>query len=269
MAVTGTGHAKERALGVAIVDDEPLARRGVRRLVSTQAGFRVVGEAETGTEARELIERARPDVVLLDVQMPDGSGLDAIRRVAPAERPVTIFVSAYDDYAVDAFGVRAVDYVLKPFTDARLIESLERAREAYRARELTARDVAGDLDPSPWLVQIVARSVGRSDVVPVSDLQWIEAVGYYVRLHAGGAEVLHRESLDSLAARLDPALFVRTHRSAIVRVDAIRRVRRTRSGAREATLATGQRIPVSRAGWTVLRARLTVSPDEISRGQVS
>ena len=90
---------------MAIVDDEPLARRGVRRLVSAQAGFRVVGEAETGAEARELIERARPDVVLLDVQMPDGSGLDAIRRVAAAERPVTIFVSAYDDYAVDAFGV--------------------------------------------------------------------------------------------------------------------------------------------------------------------
>ena len=251
-------------LGVAIIDDEPLARRGVRRLVASQTGFRVVGEAETGSEARALIERLRPDVVLIDVQMPDGSGLDAIRRVAAPERPVTVFVSAYDDYAVDAFGVRAVDYVLKPFTDARLIESLERAREAHSVRELTARAAAGELNPSPWLVQIVARSVGRSDVVPVSDLQWIEAVGYYVRLHAAGTPVLHRESLDSLAAKLDPTVFVRVHRSAIVRVDSIRRVRRTRSGAREATLATGQRVPVSRAGWTALRPRLSTQADAMT-----
>jgi len=141
--MTAGRHPIDRALGVAIVDDEPLARRGVRQLVSAQAGFRVVGEAKTGSEPRALIERTRPDVVLLDVQMPDGSGLDAIRQVAPAERPVTIFVSAYDDYALDAFGVRAVDYVLKPFTNARLIESLARAREAHLARGLT-RDLARD-----------------------------------------------------------------------------------------------------------------------------
>ena len=257
MAVTGTGHAMERALGVAIVDDEPLARRGVRRLVSAQAGFRVVGEAETGTEARELIERARPDVVLLDVQMPDGSGLDAIRRVAAAERPVTIFVSAYDDYAVDAFGVRAVDYVLKPFTDARLIESLERAREAHRARDLARGAAAGEnASVGRWATQIVVRSVGRNDLVPVSGIHWIEAVGYYVRLHAANATLLHRESLESLAGRLDPAAFARVHRSSIVRLDAIRRTRRLRSGSREVTLASGQRVVVSRAGWTEIRHRV-------------
>src|SRR5690348_7351795 len=187
-----------RVLGVAIVDDEPLARYGLRKLVSMQTGFRVVGEAETGAEARELIERARPDVVLLDVQMPDGSGLDAIRRVPVTERPVTIFVSAYDDYALDAFGVRAVDYVLKPFSDARLIESLGRAREATLARELTSEP----LGTTVWPTQIVVRSVGRNDLVPVSSIGWIEAVGYYVRLHAADSTLLHRESLESLAARL-------------------------------------------------------------------
>lgn len=242
----------DRALGVAIVDDEPLARRGVRRLVSAQSGFRVVGEAETGTEARALIERARPDVVLLDVQMPEGSGLDAIRRVAPAERPVTIFVSAYDDYAVDAFGVRAVDYVLKPFTDARLIESLARAREAHLARDLTRERTAASAGTAP----IIVRSVGRNDLVPVSDIHWIEAVGYYVRLHATSSTLLHRESLDSLAARLDPSAFVRVHRSSIVRVDAIRRTRRLRSGSHEVTLASGQRVIASRAGWAALRGRV-------------
>ena len=248
----------DHPLGVAIVDDEPLARRGVRRLVSSQAGFRVVGEAETGSEARELIERARPDVVLLDVQMPDGSGLDAIRRVAPQERPVTIFVSAYDDYAVDAFGVRAVDYVLKPFTDARLIESLSRAREAHTARAL-ARDAAvrESTGATTFATQIVVRSVGRNDVVPVGDIHWIEAVGYYARLHSTRATLLHRESLDSLAARLDPATFARVHRSSIVRVDAIRRTRRLRSGTHELTLVSGQRVVVSRSGWSSLRGRVT------------
>jgi two-component system LytT family response regulator len=196
--------------------------------------------------------------------MPDGSGLEAIRRCAPEERPVTVFVSAYDDYAVDAFGVRAVDYVLKPFTDARLIESLERAREAHRARELAARAAVGADTLSRWPVQIVVRSVGRSDVIPISDLHWIEAVGYYVRLHAAGVTVLHRESLESLASRLDPDRFVRVHRSSIVRVDAIRRVRRTRTGAREATLTTGQRMAVSRAGWSELRTRMRDAGDRPS-----
>jgi two-component system LytT family response regulator len=257
VALTGNdARTSDRALGVAIVDDEPLARRGVRRLVAAQAGFRVVGEAETGTEAQALIERARPDVVLLDVQMPDGSGLEAIRRVAVYERPVTIFVSAYDNYAVDAFGVRAVDYVLKPFTDARLIESLDRAREAHHARSLTRESDTAAPGISAWPAQIVVRSIGRNDVVPVADVHWFEAVGYYVRLHATSATLLHRESLESLASRLDPNVFARVHRSSIVRVDAIRRTRRTRSGAHEVTLASGQRVAVSRAGWIGLRARV-------------
>ena len=251
----GQPNANTRVLDVAIVDDEPLARRGVRRLVAGQSGFRVVGEAETGAEARALIERTRPDVVLLDVQMPDGSGLDAIRRVPVADRPVTIFVSAYDDYALDAFGVRAVDYVLKPFTNARLLESLDRAREATLARDLTREP----LGTSAWPVQIVVRSVGRNDLVPVSDLHWIEAVGYYVRLHATSATLLHRESLDSLAARLDPTAFVRVHRSSIVRLGAIRKTRRTRTGAHELILAAGQRVGVSRSGWGMLRGRLDAS----------
>ena len=260
MAVASPGtHASTVSLGVAIVDDEPLARRGVRRLVDAQVGFRVVGEARTGTEARELFARARPDVVLLDVQMPNGSGLDAIRRVPPDDRPVTIFVSAFDDYAVDAFEIRAVDYVLKPFTDARLIESLVRAREAYVARDL-ARSVgdARKRTHEPWATQIVVRSIGRNDIVRVADIHWIEAVGYYVRLHAANATLLHRESLESLAARLDAGAFVRVHRSSIVRVDAIRRTRRTRSGAHEVTLASGQRVAVSRTGWAALRGHTVV-----------
>ena len=259
MAVASTHTAATpRTLGVAIVDDEPLARTGVRRLVAAQSGFRIVGEAETGTEARELIVREKPDVVLLDVRMPDGSGLDAIRGLEPDDRPVTIFVSAYDHYAVDAFGVRAVDYVLKPFTDARLIESLGRAREAHLARGIT---YAPGLHParaasSSWPAQIVVRSVGRNDIVQIADIEWIEAVGYYVRLHAAKSTLLHRESLDSLAGRLDPAVFARVHRSSIVRIDAVRRTRRMRTGGHEVTLASGQRVAVSRAGWSTLRERV-------------
>ena len=255
MALTSTdARTPGRTLGVAIVDDEPLARRGVRQLVAAQEGFRVVGEAETGSEARALLERSRPDVVLLDVRMPGGSGLDAIRQVSPHERPATIFVSAYDDYAVDAFAVRAVDYVLKPFTDARLIESLGRARDALEMRALARLGADNATPAGAWPTQIVVRSVGRNDVVPVSEIEWIEAVGYYARLHMPTAAFLHRESLDSLAARLDPNAFARVHRSSIVRLDAIRRTRRTRAGNHELTLASGHRVTVSRAGWARLRA---------------
>jgi len=235
-------------LRVAVIDDEPLARRGMRRLVARQSGYVVVGEANTGRSARDLILSDRPDIVLLDVQMPDGSGLEAIRGMPAAERPVTVFVTAHDNFAVDAFGVRAVDYVLKPFTDSRLIEALEHARESHAFRAGTA--------PPPTGGHIVVRSVGRTDVVYVADIVWIEAVGYYARLHTARAALLHRESLESLAARLDAAVFVRIHRGAIVRLDAVRHTTRLKTGSRELTLSTGHRVPVSRAGWTLLRDML-------------
>ncbi len=238
---------------VAIIDDEPLARRGIRRLIEELPDFRVVGEAGTGAQAYDLIVRTRPDAVLVDVQMPDGSGLQAIKRLPAADRPLTIFVTAHESYAVEAFGVRAVDYVLKPFADARLVEALDRARQAHRLRA-----AAGDRDDAQPSAagQIIVRSLGRTDVVPIDELQWIEAVGYYVRLHTGGAALLHRESMDSLAMRLDPARFVRVHRSTIVRLDAIRQTRRTRTGSYQLFLATGHRVAVSRSGWTLLRSAL-------------
>jgi two-component system, LytTR family, response regulator len=242
-------HPTAAPLTVAIVDDEPLARKGMRTLVA-RAGFRVVAEAGSGSEAYDTIVRTRPDVALVDVQMPDGSGLQAIARIPEAERPMTVFVTAYEQHAVHAFGVRAVDYVLKPFTDDRLAEALERARAAHGLRMLAARTAQPRAD---WPHQIVVRSLGRAILVPVPDVRWIEAVGYYVRLHTARGTLLHRESLESLARRLDPECFVRVHRSAIVAVEAIGQARRRRTGGHELVLTTSHRVPVSRAGWAALR----------------
>jgi two-component system, LytTR family, response regulator len=238
-------------LTVVIIDDEPLARRGIRRLIGGAPSFRVVGEAESGGEAREVITRLRPDIVLLDVRMPDGSGLDAIRAIPIASRPIAIFVSAHESHAVEAFDVRAVDYVLKPFTDGRLLEALDRAREAHELRRFAATELPVPDRPG---AQIVVRSIGRTDLVRVDDVLWIEAVAYYARLHTATHAILHRESLESLEARLDRDRFVRVHRSAIVRLDVIRQVRRTRTGARELVLSTGARVAMSRRGWAQLRA---------------
>jgi two-component system, LytTR family, response regulator len=243
-----------RALSVVIADDEVLARRGVRAVIEARGGCRVVAEAETGSEAREAILRTRPDLVLVDVQMPGGTGLDVLRSLPPDERPVTVFITAYDSYAVDAFGVRAADYVLKPFTDARLLEAIDRARESHAIR-------AGAIGPPPVgrsVEHLMVRSIGRTDLVRVADLIRVEAVGYYARLHTSRAILLHRETLDSLAERLDPAVFVRVHRSAIVRLDAIRQVRKVAPTGRYEVVVGGAAVAVSRRGWQLLRSRMAL-----------
>jgi two-component system LytT family response regulator len=240
---------------VLIADDEPLARRGVRAVIERRGGCRVVGEASSGSEVRASILTKRPDLVLLDVQMPGGTGLDAIRSLPPDERPITVFITAHETHAVDAFGVRAADYVLKPFTDARLLEAIERARES---RDFHHR-AAGPPAVGRAAEQIVVRSIGRADLVRIHDLVWVEALGYYARLHTKSGTLLHRESLDSLEAKLDLATFVRVHRSAIVRVGAIDEARRTPNGGRVLCLVGGARVPVSRQGWGRLRPRLGAS----------
>lgn len=218
-----------RDVRVLIVDDEPVARAGLRQLVAATARFQVVGEAASAADAREAIGRLIPDVVLLDVEMPAEDGFAAVR--PPGDLPVYVFVTAHAAHAVRAFDVRAIDYVLKPFSDSRFADAMERARVAVQAARRPLR--------------IAVRDAGRIRYVDVGAIDWIAAADYYVELHIGGDVLLHRESLRALAARLDPARFVRVHRGAMVNRERIAEVRQ-RGRTWEVVLAGGDVVPIAR-----------------------
>jgi len=219
---------------VLIVDDEPFARAGLRKMVAADRALTVVGEAASASAARAAIARLLPDIVLLDVEMPAEDGFAA---VAEGELPVFVFVTAHAAHAVRAFEVRALDYVLKPFSDRRFTEAMARAKAAVAARR-----------PQ----RLTVRDAGRVRYIAFDAIEWIAAADYYVELHVGSEVVLHREPLQALAARLDPQRFVRVHRQAIVNRDRIIEVRQ-RGSQWEAVLAGGEVVPVARRARHRLR----------------
>jgi len=221
---------------VLIVDDEPFARAGLRQMLAGDRTVTVVGDAGSARAARDAIARLAPDIVLLDVEMPAEDGFAA---VAPddGELPVFVFVTAHAVHAVRAFEVRAIDYVLKPFSDRRFADAMVRAKAAVAARR-----------PQ----RIAVRDTGRVRYIAFDAIEWIAAADYYVELHVGGEVVLHREPLQALAARLDPRRFVRVHRGAIINRDRIVEVRQ-RSGQCEAVLASGEVVAVARRARHRLR----------------
>jgi two-component system LytT family response regulator len=220
---------------VLIVDDEPFARAGLRKMMAADRALTVVGEAASASAAREAIARLLPDIVLLDVEMPAEDGFAAI---APEdELPVFVFVTAHAMHAVRAFEVRALDYVLKPFSDRRFAEAMARAKAAVAARR-----------PQ----RIAVRDAGRVRYVAFDAIEWIAAADYYVELHVGGEVLLHREPLHALAARLDPRQFVRVHRAAVVNRHRIVELRQ-RARQWEALLASGEVVPVARRARDRLR----------------
>jgi two-component system LytT family response regulator len=227
---------------VLVAEDEPLARAGIARLVSATPGCEVVGAVGNGEAAVAAIEALRPDLVLLDVQMPACDGFEVIRRVGPERMPKVVFITAYEEFALRAFEVHAVDYLLKPFEDERLRSALMHARwtDAATLARLVERD------------RIEVRTGARVVMVPIGEIDWIEGASYYSMLHSGKDVHLVRETLQSLEERLSPARFVRVHRSAIVQLD---RVRELRDG-RVLVLRDGSRVPVSRARRASVRAAL-------------
>ena len=232
-----------------VVDDEPLARGELARLVAATPGFEGVGQAEDGDAAVAAIASLRPDLVLLDVQMPGRDGFEVIRAVGPERMPPVIFVTAWDSFALRAFEVHALDYLLKPFEDRRLREALARARpDAGLARRLEAA-IAGRAPEPRFQVRLGQRVV----LVPSGEIDWVEGAGYYALLHAGARSHLLREAMRRIEARLDPALFLRVHRSAIVQLD---RVRELRPGRRALLLQDGTEVRVSRGRWTALLGAL-------------
>jgi two-component system LytT family response regulator len=246
-----------------IVDDEPLARRGIRQLLETCVDVDVVGECRNGREALVAFDTLTPDLVFLDVQMPELDGLEVVRARGASRMPYVIFVTAYDEFAVRAFEAHALDYLVKPVNEARFAAALERVRERMRfaeALELTRR--IGDLlashdrqrtpeDAQRAAIQLPARRLvvptATGDLVLDADeIDWIQAEDYYAAVHARGRRHLIRESLASLEQRLDPVRFVRVHRSAIVRLDRVREMRSASAGESVLVLRDGTRVPVSR-----------------------
>ena len=202
-----------------IVDDEPLARDGLRMLLAEYEDIQCVGEAGNAEDALELVDEVEPDLVFLDMQMPGMSGLE-LAAALPAERtPAIVFVTAYDEFALRAFDVHALDYVLKPIDEQRFAEAIRRARVQHRL-DRHSREA---LVERP--TRITIRDGDSVVFVPVDDIDWVEAADYYVEIHAGGRSYLMRETMQRLQAQLDPERFVRIHRSRLVNRDRVREIR--------------------------------------------
>ncbi len=211
-----------------IVDDEPLARELLRSMLEHVADIEVVGEAGDGLAAVDEIERLRPDILFLDVQMPELDGFQVVRELDHERLPVIIFVTAYDQYALRAFEISAIDYLLKPFDEERLGRAVERARSQLSGRERNDLDrrvldlLQAATSREQHLDRLVVRTEDRAILVRTSDLDWIEASGKYVKLHVGRVEHTLRESMSRLEDQLDPRTFMRISRFCIVNIDRIR-----------------------------------------------
>ena len=232
-----------------IVDDEAPARRRIRRLLGAERDIVIAGECGDGDTALALIAREQPDLVFLDVQMPERDGFDVLKALPPAPLPAILFVTAHDRYALRAFDVHAVDYLLKPFTAERFRTAVARARE--RMARTTESGGVASLAASlraqpPYVTRLPVRTTSGTAFVDLASVDWMDAADNYVRLHARGREYLVRETLASLETQLDPARFVRVHRSAIVRIDCVAEIRSESHGDAEVALRDGTRIAVSR-----------------------
>lgn len=241
-----------------IVDDEAPARRRARRLLLAAPDITVVADCGDGDAALATIRRQRPDLILLDVQMPERDGFEVVKALAPDDLPAIIFVTAHDRYALQAFDVHAVDYLLKPVTADRLQRALQRVRErlASRQPDRALAELAASLrHPPAYLSRVAVPERGRSVIVDLADVAWIEAADNYVRLHVERREYLLRETLARLETRLDPARFVRIHRSVLVALDRIATVRPLSHGDADVQLRDGTRLTASRT-W---RGRLMLA----------
>ena len=247
-------------VGVLIVDDEEPARLLLDELLSAEPGVRVLARCANGFEAVKAAAELRPDVVFLDVEMPKLSGFEVLELIDPAI--AVVFVTAYDQYALRAFEVHAVDYVLKPFRPERLREALARAKERVARPLLDPAELSRSArPPGQYLERIAVRDGPRIHVIPVERLDYAEAQDDYVALKSEGRTYLKQQTLGSLEASLDPGRFIRVHRSYVVRLDVVRSLELYAKNSRVAVLADGTRVPVSREGNVRLKGMLDEGPD--------
>jgi two-component system LytT family response regulator len=242
---------------VAIVDDEELARGVVREFLRDEPGVQIVAECANGFEAVKAVSDLKPDLLLLDVQMPKLTGFEVVELVGREQ--AVIFVTAYDQYALKAFEVHAVDYLLKPFERPRLLEALERARARVAARGREPADgalaAAAASRPRP-LDRVLVRDGAKVHIVPVGRVDYVQAQDDYVSIHAEGRSLLKEQTLGDLEATLDAARFVRIHRSYLLNIDRLARVEPTSKDSRVAILKDGTQLPVSRSGYQRLEELL-------------
>lgn len=238
-----------------VCDDEPDAREGIVELLRRDTEIILVGEARNGTEAAAAIERQSPDLVLLDIQMPKLDGLAVVTEAVNAGRsPVFVFVTAYDEYALKAFEVHALDYLLKPFSDARFFEAIRLAKARVRERRACAQEL--EIAAVDYLEHFMVRLGGKVTLLRTADVDWIEADDYYARLHVGERSYLVRETMQRLEVRLDPRRFVRVHRSAIIQIDRLRRIEPHTKRSHVLTLVDGTRLVLSRGRRSALEAAI-------------
>ena len=227
------------AIRALVVDDEEHARESVRALLEAQPRWQVIGECDSAGALRDALVHTPVDVVFLDIRLPDDDGMSLARLLRDSPRsPLVVFTTAFEQYAVDAFEVQAIDYLLKPFDDARFQAALRRAEQA-----LSAASQRGD---QRYCQRLVIRSIGRVQFVEVAQIDWLEASGNYVEVHTGKESFLHRERMRVLEAQLDPAEFVRIHRSIIVNRAAVAQIRPIAAGDHAVILRGGQRLRLSR-----------------------
>jgi two-component system LytT family response regulator len=235
------------------VDDEPLARERIRDILETDSEIEIIGECASGQEAIEAIGRQSPDLVFLDVEMPGKDGFAVLEELGPGLIPAIIFVTAYDQYAVRAFEVYALDYLLKPFDQERFEKALLRAKahiQNEKSENITERILSAleEIKSRPvHLERLVIKMNGHVFFVKTEDIDWLEAEGNYVRLHAGKESYLLRDTISALEGQLDPKRFVRVHRSAIVNIDRIQELQAWFHGEYRIILREGVQLTLSRS----------------------
>ena len=253
-----------------IVDDEPLARRNLRLLLERDPQIEILDDCRNGREAVKAINSLSPDLIFLDIQMPEMDGFDVLERVGPEHIQAIIFVTAFDQYALKAFDVHALDYLLKPFDDERFARALERAKSQIAAQEinklsgrllslLEERESKRKAAKPDYLQRLMIKASSRVMLLKVDEIDFIEADGNYAKLHVGRKIHLLREKMNDLEGRLDPARFVRIHRSIIVNLDRIREMHPHFNGDYVVVLEDGQQLRLSRTRREQLEARLRIS----------
>lgn len=249
----GTPAPQERMeIRVLIADDEALARERIRSLLVPETGFRVVGEAENGLAAAAAVRKLSPDLVFLDVQMPGLDGFGVVEEVGVRNMPLTVFVTAFDQHAIRAFDVHALDYLMKPFDRDRFLETMGRVRDRLRQRDQALisdrlEQVLQTLNRgSSYADQFTIRTGTRHTIVHVEDINLVTSEGNYLRLHTAGKSYLHREQMGRMEEQLDPSEFVRIHRSTIVRTSLITEVESVFQGEYVVTLRDGTKLGSSR-----------------------
>jgi two-component system, LytTR family, response regulator len=251
-------------LKILIADDEPLARERLRFLLAGDQEIEIVEECRNGREVVAALKSKPVDLVFLDIQMPGNTGFEVIEEIGVAHMPITVFVTAYNAYAVQAFEIHALDYLTKPVEPARLQAALAQVKERIAAKAALATQsqlnsllqsltkTAADRDSYPQ--RILVPNGAKDSFVIVNEIEWIEAADYYARLHVGAKTYMLRETIKQLSSSLDPTRFVRVHRSAIVNVDHVREILREGRTEGWLVLSSGQRLKMSKAGWQSLLA---------------